>query len=379
LTITAANHRVQKVDNEQPLWEVSPGGLRVCGRLAHDTAGDLWRSFSLPVALDGTVVLDASRVTECDSAGLALLVMINGRVLAAGARFAVSGLPPETMALYESMLLGRVEAPARKLPTPFFESVGRFVANSFNEALALLAFLGEVTAHFCSAVVRPRKIRWGDWTLVVETAGVDAVPVVMVIGFLLGLILAFQSAIPLQMFGAEIYVANLIGISVIRELGTLVAAIAMAGRTASAFAAEIGTMTVNEEVSALKTMGIEPVRFLALPRVLAAMVISPLLALFAIVAGLTGGFVVIYSLGYSFEAYVSHVMQFSRPHDLYGTLIKALVFGALVGGVGCHCGLQTGRSADAVGRSTTNAVVSAIVAVAIADGLFAVVFYCLGI
>ena len=240
MTITAANHRVQKVDNEQPLWEVSPGGLRVCGRLAHDTAGDLWRSFSLPVALDGTVVLDASRVTECDSAGLALLVMIYGRVLAAGARFAVSGLPPETMALYESMLLGRVEAPARKLPTPFFESVGRFVANSFNEALALLA-------------------------------------------------------------------------------------------------------------------------------------------LFAIVAGLTGGFVVIYSLGYSFEAYVSHVMQFSRPHDLYGTLIKALVFGALVGGVGCHCGLQTGRSADAVGRSTTNAVVSAIVAVAIADGLFAVVFYCLGI
>ena len=372
-------HRFEKAKDRQPLWNTVPGKLLVDGPLTHDTVGELWRSFRLPAEIESVLTLDASGVTECDSAGLALLVMINAQVRKTGAGFVVVGLAPETMTLYEGMLSGQVKTPARKRPVPFFESVGRYVAKGFNEGADLLAFLGEVTVHFCRALVRPRRMRWGDWALVMETAGVDAVPVVMVIGFLLGLILAFQSAIPLKMFGAEIYVANLIGVSVIRELGTLVAAIAMAGRTASAFAAEIGTMTVNEEISALRTMGVEPVRFLALPRILATMMIMPLLALFAIVAGLAGGFVVVSSMGYSFETYTAHVIQFSKPGDIYGTLAKALVFGALIGGVGCLRGLQTGRSADAVGRSATSAVVSAIVAVAIADGVFAVLFYALGI
>ena len=371
--------QTQKPKSELPVSFVSPGSLRISGSLTRDTVAGLWRRADIPTGVDGRVVLDASGVTACDSAGLALLVMLNGKVRDAGLALEVSGLPVETMALYGAMLSGRVEAPAKKRPAPFFESVGRAVVKGFGDGMELLSFLGEISVHFCRAVVHPGRVRWADWARVLETSGVNAVPVVLVIGFLLGLILAFQSAVPLKMFGAEIYVANLIGIAVIRELGTLVAAIAMAGRTASAFAAEIGTMTVNEEISALRTMGIEPVRFLALPRVLAVMVVLPLLSLFADLAGLAGGFVVIRSMGYSLEAYVSHVIEFTSPGDLYGSLAKALVFGALVAGVGCLRGLQTGRSADAVGRSATSAVVSAIVAVALADGLFAVVFYCLGI
>ena len=362
------------------LFRNETGRIAPVGSLTHDTVSAIWKpSNKIPAGVDGQLVFDASGVTECDSAGLALLVMLRRQAEKSGLSFSVVGLAPEKMAIFESMVTFSGAPVSTRSRVPFFEAVGRKVASGHRETLEFLSFLGELAVCFCYAIRHPRRVRWGDWALVLERAGVDAVPVVLLIGFLLGVILSFESVIPLKMFGAEIYVANLIGIAVVRELGTLVAAIVMSGRTASAFAAEIGTMTVNEEISALRTMGIEPVRFLALPRVLAVAVALPLLSIFAGLAGLAGGFLVISSLGYSFQAYCAHAIDFVKPSDLLGTLAKAVVFGVLIGGVGCLRGLQTGKGADSVGRSTTRAVVSSIIAFAVADGIFAVVFYVLGI
>ena len=240
---------------------------------------------------------------------------------------------------------------------------------------ATLAFVGEVALGF----VRPRHFRRAAFSRAFLAAGPDALPVACLVGFLLGLILAFESAVPLRMFGAEVYVANLIGVAVVRELAMLVAAIVMAGRTASAFAAELGTMVVDEECAALRTMGIPPVRFLAVPRIAAAAAALPLLGIVAGFAALLGGGIVLVLLGYSWSTFWSNALSFPSPSDLPAALFKGAAFGLLIGGVGCHCGLSTGAGADAVDRAVTRAVVGGILAFALADGLFAVLFHLLGI
>lgn len=355
------------------------GRLVISGPLTCATVSDLWPSLDVVSAVDRCIRVDTSGVTTFDNSGIAMLVAAKQKAFLQGIRFEVEGMPSGMQATYDRMN-GLPAAPAKRHSSPpFFESLGSAVAMGTRTALQTLSFLGELTVFTCRTLRKPATFRWADCAKVFERAGVDAIPVVMLISFLLGLILAFESVIPLKMFGAQIYVANLIGISIIRELGTLVAAIVLAGRTSSAFAAEIGTMTVNEEINALKTMGIEPVRFLVLPRVFAVALALPLLSLFADLAGLTGGFVVISSLGYSFDTFCTHAMSFVKTADLLVSLFKAFVFGILIAGIGCLCGLQTGHDADSVGRSTTNAVVRSIVAIAIADGLFAFIFYVLGI
>ena len=192
------------------------------------------------------------------------------------------------------------------------------------------------------ALLKPARIRWKDVFWVMETAGVNALPIIALIGFLMGLIMAFQSAVPLQRFGADIFVANMLTISLIRELGPLVTAILLAGRSGSAFAAEIGTMTVNEEVNALKTMGIDPLAFLAVPRVLATMLVTPVLTIFFNLFALLGGSIVVVNFGYSFVTYVLRVQASLSLVDLWGGLFKAWVFSLLVSGIGCQRGLMTG-------------------------------------
>lgn len=230
------------------------------------------------------------------------------------------------------------------------------------------AFIGELALGF----VKPEFFRRDAFSRAFCAAGPEALPVALLVGFLLGLILAFESAVPLKMFGAEVYVANLIGVAVVRELAMLVAAIVMAGRTASAFAAELGTMTVDEECAALRTMGLPPVRYLAAPRVAAAAVALPLLGLFAGTAALLGGGLVVAALGYPWGTFWAGAFSFSRVSDLPVALVKGASFGTLIGAVGCYCGLSTGAGSDAVGRSVTRAVVGGILAFALADGVFAV-------
>ena len=191
--------------------------------------------------------------------------------------------------------------------------------------------------------------------------------------------MAFQAAIPMKMFGAELYVSNLIGIAMIRELGPLMTAIVLAGRSSSAFAAEIGTMRINEEIDALTVMGIDPIKFLIVPRIIASVVITPLLTIFSNLVGILGGALVITSMGYPIIAYYNQIAAFVKWNDFTGGMLKCIVFGLLIAISGCIRGYQTQSGSSAVGISTTRAVVTGIVLIAIFDGMFSITFYYLGI
>jgi phospholipid/cholesterol/gamma-HCH transport system permease protein len=193
------------------------------------------------------------------------------------------------------------------------------------------------------------------------------------------LIMGFQAVIPMRQFGAEIFVADLVGLAILRELGPLMTAIVLTGRSGSAFAAELGTMKVNEEIDALNTMGLDPVRFLVVSRVIAALAMTPLLTIFSDLIGVMGGSLVLRSLGYPFVTYWNEVLSAVSYMDFLGGLVKSLVFGITIAGIGCLRGLQTKIGATAVGESATRAVVSGIVLIVIIDGVFSVVYYYLGI
>ncbi len=225
------------------------------------------------------------------------------------------------------------------------------------------------------AALHPSTVRWRDTLLVAEELGVNALPIVALLSFLVGVIMAFQAAVALRQFGAEIFVANMIGLSVLREMGPLMTAIILAGRSGSAFAAEIGTMKVREEIDALKTMGLEPVRFLVVPRVIAAVVMTPVLTVFADLFGVMGGSVVMTALGFPLITFFHQLQSAVSYGSLVGGLVKAFAFGILIAAIGCLRGLQTETGASAVGLSTTHAVVSGIILIVITDGIFSVIYY----
>jgi phospholipid/cholesterol/gamma-HCH transport system permease protein len=228
-------------------------------------------------------------------------------------------------------------------------------------------------------VRHPSTVRWRDVGLICEKVGADALPIVALISFLMGVILAFQSAVPMKRFGAEIFVADLIGLSMLRELGPLMTAILLAGRSGAAFAAEIGTMRVNQEVDALTTMGLDPVRFLVTPRIIAALLMTPLLVLFANVVGLAGGAATMTTFSIPFVTFIKEVDTAVTMNDFLAGFVKSFVFAILIAGIGCLRGLQTQAGASAVGDSATRAVVSGIILLVVVDGLFALAYFVLDI
>ena len=266
----------------------------------------------------------------------------------------------------------------RQTQTDFLESTGRAAVGVAQSLRGALEFMGRVVAAVAHGFAHPRAFKLPDFGVVFLRTGAEAVPVTLLVGFLLGFIIAYMSATMLNKFGAEIYVANLIGLALIRELGTIVAAIVLAARSASAFAAEIGTMVVNDEIAAMRTMGIDPVRHLALPRIAAGALALPLLSLFADLAGLFGGYLTLAIFGYSPRIFLTNAFAFCSAGDLATTLAKGVVFGILIAATGCRCGLETGAGSDAVGKATTSAVVSALVLFIAADGIFALVSSALG-
>ncbi|BBK32903.1 phospholipid/cholesterol/gamma-HCH transport system permease protein [Stella humosa] len=352
-----------------------PGGtvLTLAGRLDADGTAAVWAPAMAAAAGIGGLTVDAGGVDYCDGAGVALLAALRS---AMGDRpFAIRGLKPQFAALVE--LVGEVAAPEVRA-SPRLGPISRLGLTAYRmggEMRRQVTFVGEVLVYLVEVLRRPGRLRWSDFMIALEAAGVRAVPIMALMGFLIGLIMAFQSAIPMRKFGADLYVADLVSLSMIRELGPLMAAIMLAGRTGSAFAAEIGTMKVNEEVDALTTMGLVPVRFLVVPRVLAGIVVMPFLAMIMNVAGLLGCLVVMMSLGYPPITFLHQLVGSTGYGDLLGGLFKAAVFGLLVAGVGCMRGLQTTTGAAAVGESTTRSVVSGILLIILADGLFAVLFF----
>jgi phospholipid/cholesterol/gamma-HCH transport system permease protein len=353
--------------------------LTPTGKLNADTVPGIWRQTRTALREHPMtrVAVEAAGVTYCDGAGLAWLVDVQRQASAAGATVEIRGL-----AEIHQRLLDRFDAQSFKLQrrgkaesSHVAEDVGRAAVQVARDVRLMISFVGELSVTLAHAALHPRKVRWRDVWLTAEHVGANAVPIVLLICFLIGLIMAFQSALPMRQFGVELYVADLVAIAMLRELGPLMTAILLAGRSGSAFAAELGTMRVNEEIDALTTMGVDPVRFLVTTRVLATLLVMPMLTLLANLAGLLGGAVVVLSFDYSLTAYVNQVLGAVEFTDLLGGLIKSVVFALLVAAIGCLRGLQTGTDASAVGASATRAVVSGIVLIVLADGLFSVLFY----
>ena len=364
----------------------SDGGtltLIMTGRWDSDTTGKWWQRGQqmLTQGKPRRLVIDASGVSYCDGAGVAFLIDLQQLQIRTGGDAVIQGLQEEFRRLLDIYGHISIERPPgrRREPISTIEQVGKAAVELWRDLQALLTFVGELALTLLRAARHPRLVRWKDAWLVAEQSGVDALPIIALIGVLLGLILAFQSAIPMRRFGADIFVADLLGIAMLREMGPLITAIILAGRSGSAFAAELGTMKVREEIDALRTMGLEPVRFLVLPRVIAAVAMIPVLTVFANLFGLMGGAIVMRSLGYPLVTYVNQVLSAVTVGDLMGGLLKSFVYGIVVAAVGCLRGLETKTGASAVGQSTTSAVVSGIVLIAIVDGLFAVVFHALGL
>lgn len=359
--------------------------ISVSGRLDNLTVPKLWET--LPADLkqkpcQQNLVIDLSGLTGTDDAAAAFLSHIESQAISMGYRdIEFKDLAPDVAKLLKSFKKSNISlSDARKEDRlSFIENQGRLFSDFLSDAYEFIAYMGEITWALAACLVRPSRIRWADTVLVAEKAGVNALGIVALISFIVGLVMAFQAAIPMRMFGAELYVANLIGIAMVRELGPLMTAIVLAGRSASAFAAEIGTMRINEEIDALQVMGLNPIRFLVIPRIIALTLITPLLTVFSNLVGIIGGAVVITSMGYPVISYYQQVAGFVQWNDFVGGLVKCLVFGILIAATGCIRGYQTGSGPSAVGDSTTRAVVLSIILVAVFDGIFSIVYYYLGI
>ena len=341
------------------------------GRLDATSVAAVWRQALDAVQQSGPISIDASEVEYCDGAGIALLWELQRRGVEE-----ISGLKPELAKLLEPFAEAkRNDGEQVRQKESIVQAVGKGAIELARDLQDQVSFLGQILVVSLRFIRRPQELRWTDVWLTYERAGVQALVVVGLIAFLTGLIMAFQAAPPLREFGVDLYVVNLVSLAMLRELGPIMTAIVLAGRSGSAFAAEIGTMKVNEEINALTTMGLDPVRFLVAPRVLAGVLVTPVLTIYADLVGVGGGLAVMMGRGYPLVILWRQLVSAVGINDVLAGLIKAFVFGALVAGIGCLRGLQTKSGASAVGISTTRSVVTSIFFIVVVDAIFAVVYY----
>ncbi|NLH40571.1 MAG: MlaE family lipid ABC transporter permease subunit [Planctomycetes bacterium] len=375
-------------DTEQATYRLETGQgaqatLTLKGRLDHDGTASLWRPCmrELRALRPKQLTVQVGQVEYCDGAGIALLMEIQRIQADSGGRAEIRDLRPQFRQLMALFEIDHQVLPPKPLGplANAIHNIGRWAAGLFFDFTAQVSFIGEICVKLLKTLFHPASLRRSDTFLMAEKAGVNAVGITALLGFLIGLILAFQSAAAMQKFGAEIFVADLVAIALFRELGPLITALVLASRSGSAFAAELGTMKVNEEVDALVTMGLDPVQFLVLPRLIAAVCMLPLLTMFNLLFGLIGCGVVMTTWDVPISTYIERVSEAATLGDVVGGLAKTFVFGTLIAGIGCLRGLQTGTGPSAVGDSATRAVVSGIIAIVVADGIFAVVYYFLGI
>ena len=342
------------------------------GRLEAASVGALWRRAvrAAKQASGRPLVFDLSDVAFCDVGGATFLATIE---MAHGDTAQLIGAPAGVVALLLRTRVAeragiRSDGAPHPAPRDVIFVALRLIADS-------IGFVGEVAMAIIRLPTRRRMLRIPDLLRYIDQAGVRSLPLILLLGYLIGLILAFQSAVPMRRFGADIFVANLVATSLFRELGPLLAAVILAGRTGSAYAAEIGTMKVNEELDALATMGLDAMTMLVLPRVIAAMLVMPVMTLTFDLAGMLGMTTVMRGFGFSLVTIANQVQNWVGAGDLYGGLFKAVCFGIAVAAIGCRAGLATGVGPRAVGLSTTAAVVGGIVITIGLDGAFALIFY----
>jgi phospholipid/cholesterol/gamma-HCH transport system permease protein len=334
------------------------------------------------VPAGAVVVLDAQAVGGWDSALIAYLMQVVDRAQGRDVQVDRRALSAGIGKLLDLALAVPEKRDARRadVTPPFVERVGRTAQELSGEIGGLIGFLGEVTLALGRFVTGRARFRRSDLGVALEQVGIDALGVVAIINFLVGLILAFVGAAQLEQFGAAIFVANLVGIAMVRDMAAIMTGIVMAGRSGAAFAASLGTMQSNQEIDALRTTGVSPIDYLVLPRIVALVLMMPLLTLFADAVGVMGGaFVATAMLDLSWTRYLEQTREAVSLGHLLGGLFKGTVYGALIAIAGCWRGMLSGRTAAAVGLATTSAVVTSILLIIGAAGLFAVVFYVLGL
>ena len=331
----------------------------------------------------GDVVLDLAGLGRLDSTGAWLLLEIRRLADAVNVTLRTEGASAPHAALLERIAaLGDCAPAAESEYHPLIalvERTGKAAYSAVAEATDLLYFLGVTTVAGLRSILQPRRIRFVSVLSHIEHTGLDALPIVGLLSFLIGVVVSYQGSDQLARFGAEIFTINLLGVSILREMGILLAAIVVAGRSGSAFAAQIGTMQVNQEVDAMNTLGLDPVEMLVLPRVIALVIAMPLLAVYSDLMGLIGGLLMaIVTLDVSLVQFIERLHDAVGPSTFWVGILKAPVFGLLIALVGCREGLKVTGSAESVGLHTTRAVVISIFLVIVADAVFSITFSVVG-
>lgn len=336
----------------------------------------------MPPLTSKTLLLDASGITAFDTAGAWVLHSYLLRQRAAGGEVTLQGLSPAFAKLLD-LLAQQVDAakpPPPAAPPGVLARIGKDAFERWQQTGGMFAFLGENVIALLGWLAHPARIRGRTLLFNIRSAGFDALPIVGLLAFMLGVVVAYQGADQLRKYGANIYIADLVGLSMLREFAPLITAIIVAGRSGSAYAAQIGTMTVTEEIDALRTIGIAPFELLVLPKIIALMIALPLLTVFADVLGVLGGMMMAKTqLGVGFSEFIE---RFAKAVSLSSYLVglgKAPVFAVVIALVGCYQGFRTHGGADSVGRQTTRSVVQAIFLVIVTDALFSVAFSRLGL
>jgi phospholipid/cholesterol/gamma-HCH transport system permease protein len=326
------------------------------------------------------VTADGARIEALDTAGAWVLQKLLARLKAEGLVVTLTGLRPGFAALLDAVAQQFAEPPAKAaaaaktLPTAL-ERIGRSAESALSQTIALLSFVGESAHALVRNMAHPARLRWRPILFNIRTAGFDALPIVGLLAFLLGVVVAYQGADQLRQYGANIFVADLVGLSMLREFAPLITAIIIAGRSGSAYAAQIGTMAVTEEIDAMRTLGIEPLDLLVLPKIFALLIALPLLTVFADVLGVFGGMIMARAqLGVGFDDFLDRFVKAVSVTAFLIGICKAPVFAFIIAVVGCFQGFRTQGGADSVGRQTTRSVVQSIFLVIVADALFSVAF-----
>ncbi len=362
--------------------ETEPGALKIgiSGILSLDTVKDF--KADVEGLLDKTtahaLTFDLTGVKYLDSTGALAVALSRDRAARKSIQFGVTGMSAETRRLIEIVDFDATRD-AEQLRTISANAWTRLQDTSarLSDRIDLLClFVGDLAASLASSMIHPRSVRWEAVLHYMKRAGMEGLPIVGLISMLLGMIMAFMASLQLRMFGANLYVASLVSIALVKELGPIMTAIIFAGRSGSAFSAEIGTMRVNEEIDALSTMGFEPIKFLAVPKVLAAVLVVPLLTLYADLLGILGGlFVGIVGMDLTAQAYLQQTRESLEVFDIVSSLFKSMCFAVMISGVSCHHGFQAKGGAQAVGSATTSAVVSSIFLIIVADSAFAIMLH----
>ena len=358
--------------------------LKVSGELLTHSLDKVQTAFAAFKPDGNAVTIDLAEVQALDTSGAYLLANLSNRVRATGAEVQLTGLKPAYSDLIKTVTQNIPDAPAEEAPPRSFvdwvASIGARTAGGWKDTLSLLEFLGLTLHRLMRTFLMPRRLRRAALVSQMEEVGFKAIPIVALMGFLIGVVLAFQGATQLKQFGAEIFVVELISISVLRELGILLTAIIVAGRSGSAFTASIGSMKVQEEIDAMRTLGLDPIEVLVIPRVVALLIMLPILGFIADIAALIGGGLMSWiDLGVSPGMFATRLKENTGIWQFAIGMIKAPFFALVIGVIACWQAMQVKGSAQSVGQRTTSSVVQAIFMVIALDALFSIFFSVMGV